>query len=195
MGPLDSMSRFYSILFAVFIFMNLFAVLNVVNGIFVDVAMESGGQERYIMMEKQRKFKEETVANLREMFEEFDQDAAGTITEDDLVTFLEDNRVAGYLEALKLDTSDAMHFFKLLDPMNSKMIAIDDFIDGCMRLHGQAKSMDLHTLMYDTRRIEGKLDSLVQWSVGLTLALDLLDGGEDQEATCPTDAIDPVTAV
>jgi len=28
---------------------------------------------------------------------------------------------------------------------------IDDFVDGCMRMRGQAKAIDLHTILLETR--------------------------------------------
>merc|ERR1719512_555299 len=104
-----------------------------------------------------------TIAdNLMELFAELDDDESGTITQEEFTMFLGDTRVAGYMDALKIDTSDAARLFKLLDSDGSDQILIEEFIEGCMKLQGQAKSMDLHSLIYETRRMETKIDRLLR---------------------------------
>merc|ERR1712046_392970 len=42
--------------------------------------------------------------------------------------------------------------FKLLDLDGSDEIDAEEFVNGCMRLHGLAKSIDLATFMFDYKK-------------------------------------------
>mmetsp|Transcript_118861 Transcript_118861/g.222189 ORF Transcript_118861/g.222189 Transcript_118861/m.222189 type:complete len:91 (-) Transcript_118861:130-402(-) len=46
-----------------------------------------------------------------------------------------------------------MGLFKLLDIDGSGAVGIEEFVIGCMRLKGSAKSIDLATLMYENKRM------------------------------------------
>merc|ERR1719254_370402 len=86
-----------------------------------------------------------------------DEEESGMILLDQFVHYLKDDRVNSYMKALKINTEDANQLFRLLDTDDSGEIYIDEFVEGCMKLKGEAKSMDLHVMMCENRRMLDRL--------------------------------------
>merc|ERR1712217_678900 len=85
---------------------------------------------------------------MKAIFEDVDADATGDITTKELEIILKDPSLSRYVEALNIDTENATLLFKMLDKDGSNLISYDEFLEGCLRLKGDAKSFDLHTLIY-----------------------------------------------
>merc|ERR1712032_1195710 len=88
---------------------------------------------------------------LREVFLDMDDEESGLVHMDKFAAYLQDDRVKSYMHALKINTSDATQLFHLLDVDDSGEVVIDEFVEGCMKLKGEAKSMDLHVMMCENR--------------------------------------------
>merc|ERR1719310_1814661 len=56
-----------------------------------------------------------------------------------------------FFHAIDVDLSDARSVFALLDSDDSGEIDLDEFLNGCLGLHGPAKAIHLATLMYESR--------------------------------------------
>merc|ERR1711972_258277 len=80
-----------------------------------------------------------------------DQDGSGEVTSDELVRFLRTDSLKKYLEALDITAEDTRMLYKMLDTDGSGYIDIDEFCHGCMKLKGEAKSFDIHVLMYQMK--------------------------------------------
>merc|ERR1712232_865067 len=65
------------------------------------------------------------------------------------------------MDALKIDTSDLGYLFTMLDEDNSGAIVIEEFVAGCMKLKGEAKSFDVQCLMHDSRRARRRMDAFI----------------------------------
>jgi len=58
-----------------------------------------------------------------------------------------------FFKAIDADMSDARGIFALLDTNDSGTIELDEFLNGCLELHGPAKALHLSTLMYEMRLV------------------------------------------
>eukprot|EP00971_Amphidinium_carterae_P048680 959613-Amphidinium_carterae.1 len=56
-------------------------------------------------------------------------------------------------KAMDIDPSEARGIFTLLDTEDRGEIDCQEFVAGCLRLRGQARAIDLATLMYFNKRI------------------------------------------
>merc|ERR1712113_851728 len=56
-------------------------------------------------------------------------------------------------EALEITALHAKSLFKLLDRDCFGSVDIDEFCSGCLRLKGEAKSFDIHCLLYESQRL------------------------------------------
>merc|ERR1712079_308614 len=67
-----------------------------------------------------------------------------------------------FLEALDITAFDARSMFMLLDRDRSGAITVDEFVEGCLRLKGEAKSFDIYCLMYESQRHITKTTTIME---------------------------------
>lgn len=161
---LNDLSWFYTWIFFAYIGFTIFAVLNLVTGVFVDAAMQSSCHERDLVSEQQVKQDMNTAAHLREIFFDMADSDDGYLDIDQFREYLQDEYVSSYMKALKLNTSDATQLFRLLDMDNSGEILVDEFVEGCMKLRGEAKGMDVHIMICENRRMISKFGDFVEYA-------------------------------
>merc|ERR1740123_2536944 len=80
-----------------------------------------------------------------------DVDGSGEITAVEMESFLSDPRLKVYLCALGITAESTRMLFDLVDVDQSGKIDMDEFCEGCLRLQGEAKSTDVHMLIYQVR--------------------------------------------
>jgi len=131
-----------------FISFAILAVLNIVTGVFVDTAMQSSKNDRECIIQEELKDAEAYRANMATMFRELDSDESGTIGLNEFEAALEDRRMVMYFKALQLDITDARSLFLLLDKDREGSISIDEFLNGCTKLRGEAKSLDIAKIIF-----------------------------------------------
>merc|ERR1719373_59642 len=96
-----------------------------------------------------------------------------------MVNFLSDSRLKVYLGALGISAENTRMLFNLVDVDKSGKIDVEEFCEGCLRLQGEAKSTDVHTLIYQVRLflfkwaeftefVENKLNSFSEMPGGIT---------------------------
>jgi len=111
-------------------------------------------------MERMAKYKERILG----FFREADVDKSGTLTWDEFEAHLQDPAVMAYFQALDLDVSQAHVLFELLDNDGSDQVTLDEFLDGCLRLRGQARSVEMNKLLYMCDRVFGRLAAYMKAS-------------------------------
>merc|ERR1719362_94071 len=164
-AALEPLEWQYQIFFLLFITFAIFAVLNIVTGVFVDTAMSSNASgDRQIMMHEALEGKKQYLQTLRSIFEEMDHDGGGTISLAEFEEGLNDEKVKAFFSALKLDVTDARSFFKLFDKEQEDQITLDEFLEGCYKLQGYSRSLD-------TRQLQRQLDILCDSVASLRAAL------------------------
>jgi len=159
-------------LFMAYIAIMLLAILNVITGVFVDNTMATVRDDRDLTIAHQLDDEASAVQNLKHLFrsvieEEQDRDLqAGddtpntqmmlsdiTFTEREFYKIIVHDRVRAYFAILGLELTHAEGLFKLLDTDRSGRIGLEEFVLGCLRLKGEAKAVDVATLMYENKRL------------------------------------------
>jgi len=151
---LSSVGAFYQILFLVFITFALFAVVNIVTGVFVDSALTANTFDKTMMVAQELEAKKMKLEAMREVFEELDNNGNGTFSAQEFEMRISDERVAAYMSSLKLDVSDAKALFTLLDHDASDEVSIDEFVQGCLRLQGDATNLDAKIMQYEVKYLK-----------------------------------------
>jgi hypothetical protein len=124
----------------------LLTVMNIITGVFVDNAVETARTQREFLVQKEMEVKEQWLKEMRKIFLEMDADSSGTVSKDEVNEFCNDDRVQYYLTALGLDVQDTEKLFDLLDEDNDGELELDEFLGGCLRLKGMARSIDVYSL-------------------------------------------------
>jgi len=164
--PLQDISLLLVCIFTIYLFFTLFAVLNVVTGIFCHSAIETSSRNPDLIVHSLMASKNAYVQKIRALFDHIDADASGNITIEELERILNDDTLKAYFQAMDLDAGDAWTLFKLIDTEKTHTISVNDFIDGCMRLKGSAKGIDIATLMSDNRWFIGKMSKFMRYCEG-----------------------------
>merc|ERR1712039_246314 len=85
------------------------------------------------------------------LFMRLDQDMSGSISIDEIEEHLQDPAVRDFFRLIDVDETEAQCLFDILDNSGDGTIDLEEFLNGCLRLQGQAKSLDLFILTRDTR--------------------------------------------
>lgn len=147
-------------LFLFYIAFTTLAVLNIITGVFVDNAMENTKTQREFLIQAQMEAREKHLRQLRDIFIAMDDDGDFVLTYQELENSLQDESVRTHFQALDLDPSDMKRLFGLLDEDGSGEVFLEEFLDGCLRLKGGARSIDVHAILWECKRLAAKLDHL-----------------------------------
>lgn len=150
MVPLRLISPLAASCFVFYIAIAVLAVVNVVTGVFCSTAMESASADKEIATMKQLQRKNAQVADLRRVFQEI-------VDEENLVNLQEFQnamnlpRFANFLESMGISTEDIAILFTVIDADRSGFIDLDEFVQGCLQLHGPAKSLQLAKMSFENK--------------------------------------------
>merc|ERR1711957_57776 len=121
-----------------------FGVLNVVVGAFVATTAEIAQRDKDALVKAENDKLENYTTHVKEFFKTADLNHDGRLTWEEFEKHLDNRDVQAYFSAMELDVTRAQILFDLLDSDNSNKITVDEFLEGCMRLKGQARSIDLN---------------------------------------------------
>merc|ERR1719272_2125445 len=99
------------------------------------------------------------VAEVCRVFQEADTDSSGGITRVEFETYVTDPRIQAYFKFIQLDLEafGVDRLFSLLDFDGGGDIELAEFVVGCSKFRGMAKSLDLAALHHDVKRIRRAL--------------------------------------
>merc|ERR1711920_291403 len=144
-----------------FVFFTFFAVANIVNGVFVDSAIEYAKRDRMMLVEKRKAEDHAQENHLVNLLKAMDENGDNMITFDEFCHSLAKQDVRDYIAALQVEITDAKAFFSMLDFDGSGSVDIFEFVTGMLKLRGEAKSADIQLLMHESRRMLSLFRGLV----------------------------------
>lgn len=154
-------TNFYGMLFIGYISITFFGVLNVITAVFIDSAMQAVACQRDLIIQDKKAKAAIYVEHMKAIFKEIDQDKSGSVTLTEVEEIFTDEHLSDLMTCLELRPPDARSMFKLLDADGSGSVDIEEFCSGCLRLKGDARSFDVHCLLYESRRQIEKLTTLM----------------------------------
>eukprot|EP00747_Dinoflagellata_sp_TGD_P100894 gnl/TRDRNA2_/TRDRNA2_168176_c1_seq1.p1 gnl/TRDRNA2_/TRDRNA2_168176_c1~~gnl/TRDRNA2_/TRDRNA2_168176_c1_seq1.p1 ORF type:complete len:371 (-),score=81.60 gnl/TRDRNA2_/TRDRNA2_168176_c1_seq1:103-1215(-) len=152
--PMMNISPLMTACVVAYIAFAVLCLMNLVTGVFVQFAMESAREED----------EEYMVQNVYKLFMSMDMDNSGTLSWSEFQAATKDPEMSYYFRAVDIDVLEAQNLFRLLDIDDAGEVEYMDFLDGCLRLKGPAKALDLFTVMIEGRRRDKRLSAFV-WRV------------------------------
>lgn len=143
-----------------YIFFTVFAMLNIITGIFVDTALSSAQVDEEEVIQEMLEDEHSSLMQLKHHFEEADKDKSQTITMSELVSHFQNARIRALLRQLGIEVTEAGDIFNMLDMDHSGEVTIEEFCYGLMRLKGGAKTLDVATLVFENRRMMERVRDL-----------------------------------
>mmetsp|Transcript_29087 Transcript_29087/g.68554 ORF Transcript_29087/g.68554 Transcript_29087/m.68554 type:complete len:628 (+) Transcript_29087:36-1919(+) len=172
-----------------YIIITVFTVVNVVTGVFCNTAIESAAADKDIAVMKQMRKQAAQVQVLRHVFQEINSHHTDTISMQDLQDAMGADKLSSFFESMGISTGDVWTLFKVIDTDGSGAIDMEEFVSGCMRLHGPAKSLDIAKMEFEaevTRDSIASLDRAVSDMQELLLTvLTKQDGAEIAQRNKP----------
>jgi len=148
----------YILIYCFYVAFAIIGLMNVVTGIFVDSAVCTRTEDEVVECFKADQRRTQNEA--RRIFMDADQNHDGLMTLLELEQHLADPWVKAYFSGLDMDPSEAKSMFTIMDVDHDGAVNVDEFVDGCMRLKGHAKTIDVMSMMYDLATANEKFSQL-----------------------------------
>eukprot|EP00930_Biecheleria_cincta_P020288 TRINITY_DN15290_c0_g1_i1.p1 TRINITY_DN15290_c0_g1~~TRINITY_DN15290_c0_g1_i1.p1 ORF type:complete len:711 (-),score=120.15 TRINITY_DN15290_c0_g1_i1:60-2123(-) len=172
-----------TVLLFAFIFFVMLAVLNIITGVFVEEAMKTHQSQKDVLVQKELQARQEYALQLLTFFKAVDVDNSGVVTRDEVCAILEEKEMAAYMRVLGFQVEDADRLFRLLDRDGSGELAVDEFVDGCVKLKGAAQSIDVFEITMECRKLERQLQELAESQSDLTDVVSRMPPPQDLSST------------
>eukprot|EP00930_Biecheleria_cincta_P034132 TRINITY_DN23608_c0_g1_i2.p1 TRINITY_DN23608_c0_g1~~TRINITY_DN23608_c0_g1_i2.p1 ORF type:complete len:620 (+),score=123.57 TRINITY_DN23608_c0_g1_i2:31-1860(+) len=151
---MEHVTPLLGLVYALYVMFSLLAVMNVITGIFVSTAMKAAKDDQDKI----------GIAFLEELFDKMDERKTGKVGWDDFQKHLNTMHMQELFKSIDLDPSEADCVFKLLDLDGSGELQFSEFLNGCLRLRGPAKALDVLLLLRETTQQFQRQTELVQKS-------------------------------
>jgi len=154
-------------IFLLYIALFMFVMANAVTAIFVSSAEEYASKDAHTMIYDQLKAKNDYMNQVNSLYDEMDVDDSGEVTRHEFVKYMSDPRMTAFASSLNIESVDLDQFFDVLSCRGVKAVDLETFVDGCIRLRGPARSMDVldllmrqDTIAEDVGRVHAMLEQL-----------------------------------
>ena len=144
-------SVWYCVLFFLFVLFVTLAITNVIAGIFVTDALEMASRDREIRQRGELVRARKNMQVLSSLFQELDDSGSGLLHRSDFHDQLRRPEVQALFSHFDFDIMDAESFFTLLDVDGSGTVDIEEFVVGCLRMHGKSNAIDMEISIHETK--------------------------------------------
>jgi hypothetical protein len=168
----DNISPWLAIPVCAYVAFALLAVLNIITGVFVENAMKSAKKDddTYLLTLSRQLFLD--ICN-----------EEGEITWETFQDQLSNPSLQNYFKAIDLSIEEADFLFTLIDIDESGGLTPDEFVNGCLRLRGNARALDQAILMREVVNSQRQLTAVSMALIYVTQQnqeqLDLAQGVEE----------------
>eukprot|EP00930_Biecheleria_cincta_P004229 TRINITY_DN105128_c0_g1_i1.p1 TRINITY_DN105128_c0_g1~~TRINITY_DN105128_c0_g1_i1.p1 ORF type:complete len:617 (+),score=120.30 TRINITY_DN105128_c0_g1_i1:52-1902(+) len=145
----------------IYVAFSVFAVLNVMTGTFCQFAIDSANRDQDLMVHSMmvtQQRQKELIRRLWNTMKTIGED--GEISLYDFEARFQEPEVVSFFQCLEIDMSDAWSLFKLMTPKRNGTLNVDEFVEGCLRLKGTAKKIDVAVMMQEQKRIKRRLEGI-----------------------------------
>lgn len=150
----DNVSEWFSVFFLFYRCVLGFVVLNVVNAVFVQQTMKTASSDEELAFKQKQKDMALYTKKVKKLFSTIDLSGDGSINLEEFSKLVKSPKLQFWMSQLELEYHDLLSLFEFLDNGDGE-ITLMEFIDGAVRLRGNAKALDVW-------RMETKLEVLMQ---------------------------------
>jgi len=143
----------YYCLFCLYIAFFLCVLMNTITALFVETTVANANKDHQYNITAVLEKKEEYVKALSILFEEADLDGDGLVSQEEFRAKMEDPKMKAFAESLDIEITDINMFCRILTEDGARDVDIRNFVEACMRMKGQALSIDVQDLMAQQRKI------------------------------------------
>jgi len=157
---LAEISLIYVMMFLFYICLMILAMLNVLTGLCCEYAIENAVADRDDAIRAQLRDRAKWLQQFRAMFHSIDIDNSGIVSAEELTEIFRDDEFQAYLAHLNITVPAAHDLLMLFDKDGDGAVSVDEFIEGCMRVKGQAKAVDIVRVMRDVHEMSKTISEI-----------------------------------
>lgn len=154
----------YEAAFSGFMCFGFFIFLNVVTGVFCQIASESAAKDKEEQLTTLMRAKKLHMAELLKIFKELDDfgpdSPPGMFTLSELQLFLQDPRVQASFEHLDIKLTDVWTLSQVFG--DGDLINCEEFLEGCRRMKGPAQAADVQIMIHELHTLYARNETLLQ---------------------------------
>jgi len=154
---LESADPLYGFLWCIYIAIMFLGVLNVITGIFVECAVARARTDKEMALLEELERNKERMRQLMELFRDLDTNGDGKVTYDEWESFTTRKEAQAAMALLGLDIRKTKEIYRMLDFNDDQEIDLEEFAVGCMELSGNAKGVDVETLLRNSKKLLANL--------------------------------------
>merc|ERR1712107_136835 len=128
-------------------------VLNVIIAEFVQSALESSQTDECAIFQRVRKQNIGYTKLIESLFRLLDKNASGLLGLREMLQRFKDDDIQIFFESLDIRPEDAWSVWKVFDVDDDHTIDLEQFTNGCLRLRGAARGIDLAVLKQESRHL------------------------------------------
>eukprot|EP00933_Yihiella_yeosuensis_P028362 TRINITY_DN2216_c0_g1_i1.p1 TRINITY_DN2216_c0_g1~~TRINITY_DN2216_c0_g1_i1.p1 ORF type:complete len:630 (-),score=121.26 TRINITY_DN2216_c0_g1_i1:419-2308(-) len=132
-----------SVYLLTFVVMASFGLLSIMIGVVVENTLATAERDQAKARAKVERDRKHVFSQLQEIFELADADGSGTLTLDEVQLAVQKPEIYNKLKMIDFPVDEPEQIFALLDYDGSGELTTEEFISGCIRMKGGAKSKDL----------------------------------------------------
>lgn len=167
----------WAYIFSAYVSFCLFAVLNVMTGVFCHSAIKGAERDQDMVIQSVISETQQYLGTLDKLFKEIDDDRSGAISLDEFELHFKDEAIQAFFSALELEPFDAWTLFRQLDLNEDHCLDAEEFLEGCLKLRGAARNIDMAAVRRDGRDVSKRVKNLLEC---LTRVEELLDRNAEQ---------------
>jgi voltage-gated sodium channel len=172
----ESRNWYMSFVFFFFVLVCTYGMLNVIVSIIVEQVLTASSSNDKRKREREEKAKTAEMNNIREIFLLADTIACGSLSGEDFRNAAkEDPEVQWRLRMLELPVEEAQRLFQVIDGDGQRNLHMKEFVEGCTKLKGFARSKDLLALQHQADTCSKKMDLMARELLDSELMLKRLD--------------------
>jgi len=158
----DPYSLWYRAIFSFYIVFVTFGMLNVLTGIFVARAGETSVLDKDVRIQAEIANTKSVVKDLQTLFKDADSEQHGSIDIERLTEYTSRPDVQAYFNSLQLHTANFKELVSMLDPQRTGKVSMNEFIAGCLRYKGSARTVDVAMLLKQQRQQSERMKQLTK---------------------------------
>jgi voltage-gated sodium channel len=151
---LKAADEIYSVVFLFYMYLHIMLVMNVVTGTVVESTTRIAQKDEEKMITDEMGKVQSYMKDIESFFKMTDKDGSGRLSWQEFEMVLQDDKMkAHFQKKLDMEARQAHKLFMLLDVNKDGQVGIQEFLDGCMRLRGQASGFDLHLAIFSLQKL------------------------------------------
>jgi len=143
---LHSFSPWLYGVFLIYISFFLFVVVNTLTSIILEAVMSNAWKNKQENVAHEMRKRDVYVKQFEALYMKLNMDEPGSLSFAELEKKFADPKMVAFMHALEIEVSDVEQFFSSLATNGTDAVDLQSFVDGCMRLKGVARSLDLACL-------------------------------------------------